>query len=1016
MQSPKHKLVLEDFFTGECNDAERIVTCLEFIARSDVLLHNNIDNNDSLFELLEKGLSYKYLNILGETFIHKLNYLFGYFYEYNSILEVCGKNIEICRSSNEELISSLVNTMNNLYAISYSTFPYYVMLKVNSNYAVIYVDGSRNTSLYGLFNCNNTLTYLSNIAISEIIDGLIDWLSSIIIMDSSQLIVNTEIVISIITNKNTFPSIPVAQSGSLIGSKLAVLSNVINNIRKEEKEININSLREYSTKLESMIHQDIGNPSVNELEIISPKKTIAVSQRNNTKTMNSSNNLNISFLNEDDLNYNSKKFIKPSGSPSRVHRDNIQTEKISSLSTSRLSSLNHIDEYNIRSSGVEGLQLSRDYNCNELDISNIVTDDITGAASRPNYTNSPIRKSGDDSNVHNNSIRESLKLRDSVYSKLLQSLESDEDLHAYVSRAYSAIKNSILDKLDNQEIYESVNISDNSSTQDHRNSKTIHITSPLRTSYNSANNLHNSPNRSNSNISFNSDGSVKVSKEARLFSATQLYSSRDSPSRKSNDHIINNSLPNANNFSNNIHNHHHDDNEYMNKSNQSYNSHDNKLYDNSSINSPTIFQDNNTSNKFTIDNSCDKNDDISSDSYDCDSPTRLNKAWDDNQYDEYNARYNEVRFSYDNPFLTDSQSVYTRDSAMSRPSRYSTTSSNNSPIRWNKNGNIMTNSQENIPISGLDDQLNSITEYQSNNSLNYSADIKTVANHKNESIYDDIRLELLSSREVIEKNNKIKVNNIIRKRKEQALQILASIFTKTKQDNNLHNNNSTTNQISSISMNTNHEINGKDIDTIKIDSNQLPPPPKDFSVHESRNDASLPPSTSWNINNTPPVLKLKPVNDSKFMNNTNGPVHNFSNRNNIKNASTHSNYLSIKNALNSVCLAGTHFDEQRNYTLSILDLKANNNSNNGVLHTTQFLILFHHSKCLSYKGLYEVCPYTGKILKLVGKGPKCIDTKQIQNYLKYETSTKSFKILSIYSIAATVDAISIDPSIVKLKK
>lgn len=998
------KVVLDDFFSGECNDSERIVTCLEFIARSDVLLHCSIDNADSLFELLEKGLSYKYLNILGETFIHKLNYLFGYFYEYNSVLEVCGKNIEICRSSNEELISSLVNTMNNLYAISYSTFPYYVMLKIDSNYAVVYVDGSRNTSLYGLFICNNALTYLSNTGITDIINALIDWLTSIITMDSNKYVVNSEIIISIITNKNTFPSIPVAQSGSLIGSKLTALSNVINNIRKEEKEMNIHSLREYSTKLESIIQQDAGD-KVEDEEIIPPNHSVPV-LRNYSKNSNSSSNsnINISFLTEDDLNYNSKKFIKSSGSPSRVHRGHDEPEKISSMSTTRLSVLHRDDDYNIRSSGVEGLQLSQDYNYNELDISNIVTDDVeitANLSSRSNYVSSPIRKSMNNLSTNNNGIdnsilRESMKLRDSTYSKLLQSLESDEDLHAYVSRAYNAIKNSILDKLDNQELYDGADVSDPSDAQVPSNNDKSYSSSPARASLN---NHDHSPYRRNNNITFNTGGSVRASKEARLFSTSQLCGSRDSPIRMNticDENSDNNLLSTTSDFSNNVQKHHNDD-EFINKSNQSHKIRDNQSYNSHNIDSPTIFH-----GIYANDNT---NIDISSSSND-NSPHRLNRNGDENRL-EYNARYNEVRFSYDNPFLTDSQSIYTRDSTISRRSEYSTSSSNNSPIRWNNNADTITSSQDYEIVSNSNNPLDNIIDKNPlRNSANQSVDVC----HKDEGIYDDIRLELLSSREIIEKNNKIVVNNIIRKRKEQALQILATIFARSNQGNN----SSTINHNSSTSSS---EVDGNKLDSTKIDYIELPTPPKDIPTTD-RNDYVLPPSTSWNINNTPPVLKLKPISDNKFMNNANGPPNYSNNRNNIKNASTHSNYLSIKNALNSVCLAGTHFDEQRNYTLSILDLKANNNNNNnnGSLQTTQFLILFHHSKCLSYKGLYEVCPYSGKILKLVGKGPKCIDTKQIQNYLKYETSTKSFKILSIYSISATVDAISIDPSIVKLKK
>ena len=56
----------------------------------------------------------------------------------------------------------------------------------------------------------------------------------------------------------------------------------------------------------------------------------------------------------------------------------------------------------------------------------------------------------------------------------------------------------------------------------------------------------------------------------------------------------------------------------------------------------------------------------------------------------------------------------------------------------------------------------------------------------------------------------------------------------------------------------------------------------------------------------------------------------------------------------------------------------------------------------------------GEIFKIFGKGPKLILSNYVQDYLKYETASRTFKILPTKNLSATVDAISVDPA--KLKK
>jgi hypothetical protein len=76
----------------------------------------------------------------------------------------------------------------------------------------------------------------------------------------------------------------------------------------------------------------------------------------------------------------------------------------------------------------------------------------------------------------------------------------------------------------------------------------------------------------------------------------------------------------------------------------------------------------------------------------------------------------------------------------------------------------------------------------------------------------------------------------------------------------------------------------------------------------------------------------------------------------------------------------------------------------------------HQSKMLSFKGLYIVTGGTGEseIRRLSGRGPRVLPLTVIEEYYKYESSTRSFRKLPTLSLNSTCDAVSVDPT--KIKK
>lgn len=146
-------------------------------------------------------------------------------------------------------------------------------------------------------------------------------------------------------------------------------------------------------------------------------------------------------------------------------------------------------------------------------------------------------------------------------------------------------------------------------------------------------------------------------------------------------------------------------------------------------------------------------------------------------------------------------------------------------------------------------------------------------------------------------------------------------------------------------------------------------------------------------------------------------------------ASKLSNFIQSKNAISYVCLAGGHQEEKRLDVLDLMDFYAQ-----GTLSSTlpllqgsefvvsedmrgkisQFVIMFYKAKTLAFKGIYVLDPKTRYLVRVYGKGPHRINSEGevselAKEFLKFETSSKSFKTLPVKSLTSTVDAIILNP-------
>jgi len=128
------------------------------------------------------------------------------------------------------------------------------------------------------------------------------------------------------------------------------------------------------------------------------------------------------------------------------------------------------------------------------------------------------------------------------------------------------------------------------------------------------------------------------------------------------------------------------------------------------------------------------------------------------------------------------------------------------------------------------------------------------------------------------------------------------------------------------------------------------------------------------------------------------------------------NHQQVRNALSYVCLAGSHFESVREEALAILDRLSAQASPD----ISQFIILLSNTDSLSFRGLYTYDnntlddPQGPYLRKIYGRCPKIIPLHIVNGFIKYETSSKSFKKLPTKSITTTTDAVSVDAQ--KLKK
>ena len=81
---------------------------------------------------------------------------------------------------------------------------------------------------------------------------------------------------------------------------------------------------------------------------------------------------------------------------------------------------------------------------------------------------------------------------------------------------------------------------------------------------------------------------------------------------------------------------------------------------------------------------------------------------------------------------------------------------------------------------------------------------------------------------------------------------------------------------------------------------------------------------------------------------------------------------------------------------------------------SQFVVLFYHSKTLSFRGLYAVDPITASLYRIHGRGPLELSADKISGFLKYETGNRSFvPLVHVRSLTSTCDGVSVEPSSLK---
>jgi hypothetical protein len=113
-----------------------------------------------------------------------------------------------------------------------------------------------------------------------------------------------------------------------------------------------------------------------------------------------------------------------------------------------------------------------------------------------------------------------------------------------------------------------------------------------------------------------------------------------------------------------------------------------------------------------------------------------------------------------------------------------------------------------------------------------------------------------------------------------------------------------------------------------------------------------------------------------------------------------SNYKLLVNAINLVCLAGSHRAVEREGVLEVM----------GLTPKDTFFILFRNSQTLHYSGLYRKDADSLRVLKVHGLGPAEVTDDMIETFFKYESSAKKFSPMLTKEFTLTTDGIALKPN------
>lgn len=135
--SELQSVLLDDFFAGEEDVAERLIACLQYVCenKKDVQY-----DSDTLFTLIEKGLSYKGMKLYGDTLLSRISYSINYFVEFNECITMLDLDIVISRIDVTDIYDAVVNIVNHFNSVAISTLPFYLLLQSSiSRFALIYI-------------------------------------------------------------------------------------------------------------------------------------------------------------------------------------------------------------------------------------------------------------------------------------------------------------------------------------------------------------------------------------------------------------------------------------------------------------------------------------------------------------------------------------------------------------------------------------------------------------------------------------------------------------------------------------------------------------------------------------------------------------------------------------------------------------------------------------------------------------------------------------------------------------